>query len=500
MGTVGEAIPGVEIRIADDGEVLARGANRFQGYWQNAKATAAAIDADGWYHTGDLGELSADGFLTFRGRKKDMIALPDGQKVYPEDVEAVLVDDPRLRDATVVGWPSGLDLRVHAVLALDDPTLAEAVIRDANARLGAQQQIRGFTVWPEQDLPKTHTLKVRKFEVVARLDELAAGADERAAPTGAAVQPHPRSVARAGAPVSAADVLPSYIESIASIPAADVRPDARLSSDLNLDSLQRVELLSIIEEELGSFIDDAALDPDATVAELAIMVEAARGAQRQTGIYGWPLSPLVRLVGVTLQAAVMRPLTRIAYRWRVTGLEHLDGLESPVLFTPNHNLHLDNAVIFSSLPLSWRWKLSVAAGAETIYGNRLSGLAASILVNAFPLQREGGVRRSLELLGARLDRGFSILVFPEGKMTNGGPIQPFKSGAGLVAIDGGTPVVPMRLKVDRMSFVDRWMEGSSAPGSWRGSAELIFGAPMWFDADEDPVAATERLEAAVRAL
>ena len=117
IGTVGEPIPGVEVRIADDGEVLVRGPNRFVGYWQNPEATAAAIDADGWYHTGDLGELSADGFLTLRGRKKDMIALADGQKVYPDDVEAVLVGDDRIRDAAVVGLDGdGSGVRVHAVL------------------------------------------------------------------------------------------------------------------------------------------------------------------------------------------------------------------------------------------------------------------------------------------------------------------------------------------------------------------------------------------------
>ncbi len=103
LGTVGEPIPGVEVRIEDDGEIVARGPGRFLGYWQNPEATAAAIDSDGWYHTGDLGAFTADRMLTFRGRKKDMLALPDGQKVYPEDVEAVLRLDPRVGDATVVG-------------------------------------------------------------------------------------------------------------------------------------------------------------------------------------------------------------------------------------------------------------------------------------------------------------------------------------------------------------------------------------------------------------
>ncbi|HEX5828540.1 MAG TPA: AMP-binding protein, partial [Candidatus Limnocylindrales bacterium] len=96
LGTVGEAIPGAEIRIADDGEILARSPGRFLGYWRNPEATAAAIDADGWYHMGDLGQLRPDGMLVFRGRKKDMLALPDGQKVYAEDVERELAADPRV--------------------------------------------------------------------------------------------------------------------------------------------------------------------------------------------------------------------------------------------------------------------------------------------------------------------------------------------------------------------------------------------------------------------
>ena len=180
IGTVGEPIPGVEVAIAADGEILARGPGQFAGYWQNPAATAAAIDADGWYHTGDLGTLEADGLLSFRGRKKDMIALPDGQKVYPEDVETALRLDERIRDATVVAWPPGPNLRVHAVLLMDDPAAADAVVRAANERLAPHQHIRGTTVWPDPDLPRTHTLKVRKPEVLARLEAMRAGEAARA--------------------------------------------------------------------------------------------------------------------------------------------------------------------------------------------------------------------------------------------------------------------------------------------------------------------------------
>jgi long-chain acyl-CoA synthetase len=509
LGTVGEAVPGVEIRIADDGELLLRGPNRFAGYWQNPEATARAFDSDGWYRSGDIGDLSADGFLTLRGRKKDMLALPDGQKVYPEDVEEVLARDTRLRDATVVGWPPGQLLKVHAVLLLeegaDGASLAQAIVREANGRLGAHQQIRSYTVWPDEDLPRTHTLKVRKPLVLERLAELEDGrgkdrtalrgtASLGSAGVGGATPLAAPARPTEGDRVSTVDAVAGLVAQVGELADSAVSPQARLSSDLNLDSLQRVELLGVIEEELGTYIDDADLDPEATVAELAALVEAAKGGRRETGIYGWPLHPLSRAIGIAVQALVTVPLLHVFYRIRRTGTEHLDGLEGPVLFTPNHCLHTDNLIVLTQLPLGWRWRLSIAAGAETIYDSPIQGFLASLLANAFPLAREGAIRRSLELLGARLDRGFSILIYPEGKLTVGGPLQPFQSGAGLVAVESATLVVPMKLRIHQMSRVD-------APGNpWRGDVEVVFGEPIRFDSDADYQLATKRLEQAVASL
>jgi long-chain acyl-CoA synthetase len=489
LGTVGQAIPGVELRIGEDGEVLARGPNVFAGYWEDPRSTAAAIDGDGFYHTGDIGELSGDGFLTLRGRKKDMLAMPDGTKVYPEDIEAVLAHDPRLRDATVVGWqPPHGELKVHAVLLMDNPSLADDVVRDANAQLGAHQQIRSHSVWTDDDFPRTHTLKVKKRLILDRLAEDAGGAHQPAA------RPFPAQAA------AAADPLTALVASVAGIPPGEVQPTACLSRDLNMDSLSRVELLGVIEEELGVYIDDADLDPDATVAELATMVERARDTKPERGIFGWPLSPVARAIGIGLQAAFMIPAFWLLYRVRVTGREHLDGLRGPVLFTPNHHLHNDVGIILSHVPLRWRWQLATAAAADDIFGNPIRGYGAALIGNAFPLAREGAIRRSLELLGARLDRGFSILIFPEGKLTPGGPMQPFKSGTGLIAVEGATPVVPMKLKVHRFSRFDA---DTSAPGrrkAWRGDVEVVFGAPIRFPWGTDHDAATRELEVAVAAL
>ncbi len=506
MGTVGQAIPGVEVRIAGDSEVLVRGPNVFAGYWEDPAKTAEAIDADGWYHTGDIGEMDAKGFLTLRGRKKDMLAMPDGTKVYPEDIEAVLAKDERIRDATVVGFPLGPNLKIHAVFLMDDRSQAEAVIRDANAKLGAHQQIRAHSIWTDEDFPRTHTLKVKKREVIARLEADASAAAQAAAPRRTEEAPAAASTPAPGssAPADTFGTLVPIVASIAEVPLEAVLSTARLSSDLNMDSLQRVELLGVIEEELGVFVDDSALDPEATVGQIAALVDASRETPHETGILGWPLNPLPRALGVAVQELLTAPILNAFYRIGIRGQDNLAGLEGPLIFVSNHCLHTDNQIVMCSLPFVWRWRLSVAASAERVMNRPTTAFVGSLLANAFPIAREGGVRRSLELLGARLDRRFSILIYPEGKLTVGGPMQPFLAGTGLVAVEGATAVVPVKLRINRMSWLDAFWPGSRNGGhngaSPRGEVEIVFGEPIWFSSDTTPAEATARLEETLAAL
>jgi long-chain acyl-CoA synthetase len=498
LGSVGVPLPGVEVRVAEDGEVLVRGPNVFKGYWENEEATRAVLDGAGWYHTGDLGEFDTDGFLWLRGRKKDVIVLADGLNVYPEDIENAIAADPRIQAlatpqrpvlATVVGLQRpGEEVQVHAVFLPKDEDAVRAIVRDANTKLSGSQQIRGWTIWPEEDFPVTPTQKVKKRLVIERL--LGMG---RAEPG--------RPAAPAAAAAAQATDVERLVAQIAEVPADTVTQSSQLSADLGLDSLGRVELLGVIEEELGAYVDDAAVEPNATVADLERMVAAARDVKRETGIFGWPLHPLVRTFGLLLQQTLLWPLVRVFYKVKVTGDEKLEGLRGPVMFAPNHHLRWDNGIILSAIPLAWRWRLAVAAAADDVFGNRLNGLFSAIFANAFPLAREGAIRRSLELLGARLDRKFSVLIYPEGKLTIGGPMQPFKSGTGLIAVEGATPVVPMKLKIVKPSILDRkhrpeWRDRNG----FRGDVEVVFGDPVWFGALTDPAEATRRIEAAVEAL
>jgi long-chain acyl-CoA synthetase len=481
IGTVGEVIPGVEVRVNPDGELLVRGPNVFKGYWQRPEATAAVLE-DGWYHTGDHGSVDADGFLTLSGRKKDMLVMPDGTKVHPDDIEQVLVRDARVRDAAVVGLErAGGDILVHAVLILAEGADAAAVIAEANAGLGSHQQIRGFTVWPDEDFPRTPSMKVRKPEVLAW------------AQAGVNSAPPPQ----AAEPAAAASSVERLIGQLQNVPADLIAPGARLSSDLGIDSLGRVELLSLVEEELGVYIDDGDLDPDETIGDLQARVDASTGtAQADEGIYGWPLNPVAGALRIGIQQVLIQPLLALFYRRRVLGLENLDGLRGPVMFAANHHLHNDNAIILCAIPVPWRWKLSVAAALDGIFRSRFRGFMATVIGNAFPLARTGAVRRSLDLLGARLDRGYSVLIYPEGMLTVGGPLQEFKSGTGLVAVHGVIPVVPVRLKVHRPGRIDRESGGTS----FRGEVEVVFGKPLSFGIDVDPVQATDEIRAAVEAL
>ncbi len=174
LEAVGKALPGIEMHIAADGEILVRGPNVTPGYWKNPEATAAALQ-DGWYHTGDLGYLDSHGDLYIKGRKKNLIVLPNGMNVYPEDVENILQTQNTLKDAVVIGLTeNGQGPEVHAVLLLENAerTTGKSIIQQVNKQLAPHQQIKSFTIWPETDFPRTHTLKVKRQDVLVTLQKL----------------------------------------------------------------------------------------------------------------------------------------------------------------------------------------------------------------------------------------------------------------------------------------------------------------------------------------
>ncbi len=194
-----------------------------------------------------------------------------------------------------------------------------------------------------------------------------------------------------------------------------------------------------------------------------------------------------------VQRGIVFPFMSWTYGVDVTGKHHLEGLKGPIMLASNHHLHLDNGVLLKSLPGNVRGRLAIAASSH-MFKNRLRSLLIPLLGNGFPFAKEGPIRPSLENLGRILDDGWSVLIYPEGELTVGGPMKPFKAGIGLVATQARVPVVPMRLQVTRYGFP------AYAPMLRRGRVELRIGEPIIFDANVTTEEAADAIERAVIAL
>ena len=477
--STGRPLPNVEVKISGEGEVLARGENITPGYWRAPEETAKVFDGD-WYKTGDLGYFDDEGFLHIQGRVKDMIVLPSGQNVFPEDIQAVLVKHPQVKDASVVGLAKGSSVEVHAALILDDADKAQEAIAWTNDQLAEQQRIRGFTVWQNEDFPRTHTLKVKKQVVIDTILGKLQQEPLAATPSGGRMAGGSRGLRHIIAEVSKRDV-------------GDIVDEAALGDDLDLDSLGRVELLSAVEAELGVYMDEDQVSAETTVQRLIDLVEEGTKNPPMMSFPRWGMQWWCRMTRGVLQRGVVFPFVALPYGLRVTGREHLEGITGPVLFASNHNLGLDNPLIIKAVPLRWRRRMAVA-GAADLWKNPVWWIMNPLLGNGFPLAREGPVRPSLENMGKIMDDGWSVLIYPEGELTVGGPIKPFMNGAGLVAVEGRIPVVPLRLHINKLGSPTRF------PFFRRGSIEVRFGAPLSFSPGTNYQDATAAIEDAVKSL
>lgn len=480
--SAGLPLPGVEVRIAEDGEILVRGDNVTPGYWENQEQTEASF-SDGWYKTGDLGLFDQDGFLHIKGRKKDMIVPANGQNVYPEDIESILNEHPDIGDAVVVGLPKDADIEVHAVFLMEEPERARDVVSWANKRLADHQRIRGFTVWHEEDFPRTHTFKVKKRDVIAVL-------------TGNPTSVPSQAPARTKAPVPKARGVLQLAAEVSEVPPDQTTPEKTLEEDLHMDSLKRVELLSLIEQELGVYVDETVVTPAMTLAELEELVakqEKAGGSALR--VYRWPLSRWCSALRESVHFGIVYPLLTIGYRAQVTGQENLEGLKGPVLFAVNHNaIQWDSMLLRKILPRRWRRRITFAAAAEITFGRLWLAVLASVIANAFPISRDSAIRASLEHVGMLLDGGWSVAIFPEGDQRVGEEMLPFMDGIGLLGVESHTSVVPVRLvNTGPGGKGNKWLP-------WRDSVDLRFGKPLTFAPGTSYMEATGVIEDAVRAL
>jgi len=449
--TVGKPIAGLQLQLGPDGEVLVRGDSVTPGYFHLPAETAAAFQ-NGWFRTGDVGELTAKGDLVIRGRKKDLIVTSSGLKIHPGDVEHVLNGIPGVRESAVID-----NNGVYAVLVLEPGAQGETVIREANQQLEIHQRIQSFSIWTQDALPRTSsTQKLRRNEIATAI---------RTGNTTTAVPA-----------LSIIDLVQKYA------PGRKVTANTTLD-ELGLSSLDRVELMLDLEEKLSVTIDDSAFSSVSKVSDLAEPLTLAEPIPEPTYNRTW----IARFVRRVLLPSVFLPLTRLMARPTISGREHLRGIEGPVLFAANHQSYIDPSVILASLPSNWRYRIAPAMWMEYFdphfhperfpffkrLGNTILYRLLTFLFNAFPLsQAETGTRQTLRYIGELTEEKWSILIFPEGERTMTGDIGHFYPGVALIASRMHVPIIPIRL-----IGLDKVLHRGSAK-LHPGRVEVRFGAPV----------------------
>lgn len=479
-GAVGPPLPGVRLKIVEK-EVLVRGDNVFPGYYQNKQASRDAFTADGWFRTGDLGEIGPDGWLVIKGREKELIVTGAGINVYPDELEAVLNKISGVKESCVIGVERGGGEEVHAVLLLDGSGIApEGIIDQANRRLDALHRITGFTVWDEPEFPKTTTLKIKKFTVKEEV--------EKGPPQGDA------AVSR--------DSLLNLIARVTGTGVDQIREESLLVADLGLTSIDRLELVSFLEQEYRLDIDDSQIGLQTRVFDLRRIIAKREKLSRRDHFRFWTNARFFRAGRMVWDALFHDPLARIFATLEVRGAVGLEHLHEPVFFVANHLSYFDQPSIMRALPPKLRYQCATAAWAEFFFGEhhgfnriwrRLSYEYASVFFNLFPLPQSQGFGGSLRFMGRLADAGISILIFPEGGHARDGRMQPFQLGLGIMVKELGIPVVPIKI-----SGTDEVLP-PSARFPKPGRVTVTFGSPLRFSVEE-PAKIVETARRAVEGL
>ena len=585
QGTIGKPLPGREVKLGPDGEVLVRGPMISGATWSGGELRKAAADKGGWLATGDLAETQESGELRFKGRKSEAIVTAAGVNVHPEDLEAALDEQPEIAACAVIAMETAAGPEPCAVLAMrGGEKQAAAAVERANEQLADFQKMRRWALWPEPDLPRTSTGKVRRQAVATWLAEN-----------------QPATNGRTAKVKTGGDWLVALIAEIAGEAPLNVDDEMRLSEDLHLDSLGRVQLAAALEERLGTMQEEGAVDQARTLGDLrrlagigetrarsavpeevevlqeeAELVHAGggdlprrRGGAGYRGTSGngdggsysrlnshdndlpmepalgasmwscnavadgtpseratqeitekadyvyphWPWMLPVQWMRAAFIELVVRPLVWLLAGPRVDAVHAGNGKAEPMLIVCNHVTAYDGPLVQFALPGGMRRHMATAMSGEMLEdfrhfrnpkrrpgqrGFMLLGPVAYVLVtalfNVFPLPRRRNFQRSFAHAGEALDRGFNVLVFPEGARSAEGELARFRPGIGMLVKQSQTAVLPLAiLGLGALKERGRgWFRS--------GTIEVRVGVPLRFGPEESESAITARLQTAVEEL
>ena len=511
VGSVGPPLPTIEGKILDPqpseeggppvGEILICGPIIMKGYWNRPDATAEVLK-DGWLHTGDLGYFDPHGNLFITGRRKEVIVLPNGKNVYPEEIESHYLKSPFIKEICVMGLeakpgdPSSE--RLYAVVVPNFDVLKERKVVNArevirfdieglSQQIASTKRIGNYEIW-QDDLPRTTTRKLKRFEIEKRVranqGKGGAGADAEV-PAEKPLTPedeqwleHPDVQRALGIIRENAHNAPERL-----------RPTDNLELDLGLDSMQRVELLTTLEGELGGDVEESQLADVYTVRDLvnAVLESAASGKKISKAQFaGWsavlredPTDPDVldlanpHPVVESFWYFVTRVIQIVAddrFPLQVSGLEKIPKKGTYIL-SSNHQSYLDPVILASVVPREVFVNL-FAVGTSEIFGEGIMKKVAQA-VRVVVLDPDANLVPAMRAGAFGLRHGRSLILYPEGERSIDGTPRTFKKGAAILSMHLQVPIVPIAIE----GFHDAWPRGKSfqkfAP------LKMKFGDPIY---------------------
>jgi long-chain acyl-CoA synthetase len=432
-GVPGHLLPGLQIKF-EDGEIAVFGNNVMQGYYNKPEETAQAIK-DGWFYTGDLGFLDAKGYLHITGRKKEIIVLPNGKNINPEEVEKIILRQSAFVKEAGVFLKDGI---LQAILLPDFRKLNEEGVNDVeayfrwnvidaiNRQVTPYKKVLRFHI-TSSELPKTRLGKVKRY----LLPDLSGIKKQETAD-----EPKSREY----------QALKKFLEEETQQP---VHANDHIELDLALDSLGRVSLTTFIDTAFGVEIPENSLADYASIAKLAEYIHVKKTRLNFEGI-SWS-QILKEKVHLNLPESwfthnmfkhIFQLLSRLLLRIKGKGMENLP--DQACIIAPNHQSVLDGFLVASFFKRKFMKNTYVYAKEKHFHHPIMRYLANRNNIILVDVNKD--LKLSIQKLAEVLKKGKNLMIFPEGTRTMTGKLGEFKQTFAILSQELKVPVIPVAIK------------------------------------------------------
>jgi len=478
VGSVGKAVNYAEIKLGElndegAGEVLIRGKMVFSGYYKNEEATLSAFTEDGWFKSGDLGKFDAGGNLFIVGRQKDVIVLPNGKNIHPEDLEVHYAKSPLIEEICILGVKdensnlAGAEKLVAIAVPdfnyLKQNNIAnsrEAIrhdLDDVGRALPEYQRVRDYVVRAEP-LPRTATRKIKRFELQKEIEQNGCALK-------AATDKKQWNFTDEDNRMLASNVGQALIKAIKqnTKDVEKIHPQMNLEFDLGLDSLSRAEVFASLEQAFNVEFDSDKAANVLTVAEVVQLTQELTGSENAEIVatdFNWGKivreaddrlpevqhilrnRPFFSLIAFTFFKSVGL-FSRIFFGLEVSGAEQLSRIKRPFLVCPNHQSFLDPFIVSSNYPYDVL-KNTFPVGASEFFQTGFMQFLGR-LMSVVPIDADTQLLKAIKASAIGLKHGKVLNIYPEGERAFDGELHEFKKGAAILATELDLPIVPVAL-------------------------------------------------------